>query len=88
VPSTATLYIYADTMNDFNYYTERAVIPVVRTPTEVANLLATASGAYMLIKDRDLKRLGSIAPERIVTTSGVGDTLWNLVALGNSPARR
>jgi hypothetical protein len=28
VAPTALLYTYADTMNDFNFYTEREVIPV------------------------------------------------------------
>lgn len=88
VPATATLYIYADTMNDFNFYTQREVIPVVRSPREAENLLTAASGDYLLVKDRDLKRLGAIAPERIVTRSGVGDTVWNLVALDNFPAQR
>jgi hypothetical protein len=29
VAPTALLYIYADTMNDFNFYTEREVFPVL-----------------------------------------------------------
>jgi 4-amino-4-deoxy-L-arabinose transferase-like glycosyltransferase len=86
VPPTATLYIYADTMNDFNYYTRREIIPVVRSPAEVKERLAGRPGAFMLIKSRDVQRLGIIAPERIRATGGVGDTVWCLVALGNSPA--
>jgi 4-amino-4-deoxy-L-arabinose transferase-like glycosyltransferase len=86
VPATATLYIYADTMNDFNYYTRREIIPVVRSRAEVDERLAGAADAFMLIKSRDVQRLGVIAPERIRATGGVGDTVWCLVALGNSPA--
>jgi hypothetical protein len=41
----------------------------------------------MLIKSKDLKRLGVIAPERIRTTGDLGDTFWNLVVLGNSSQR-
>jgi hypothetical protein len=88
VPASATVYIYADTMNDFNYYTQREVLRVVRSRAEVEQLLAKGSGAYMLIKSTDLKRLSVIAPEWIRITGGVGDTLWNLVALGSSAAQR
>ncbi len=83
VPESAVLYIYADNMNDFNYYTEREAIPVLRSRAAVEKLLTSGAGAYMLIKSRDLKRLGLIAPERIRSTGGVGDTVWNLVALGS-----
>ena len=30
VPRNLPLYIYADTMNDFNFYLERVVMPVLR----------------------------------------------------------
>jgi hypothetical protein len=85
VPPSALVYIYADTMNDFNYYMRREVMPVLRTRSEVERLLAEGAGAYMLIKANDLKRLRMITPERIRITGAVGDTLWNLVALGSPP---
>jgi hypothetical protein len=40
VPATAPLYIYADTMHDFNYYAGREKIPVVHSLSAVKNLLA------------------------------------------------
>jgi 4-amino-4-deoxy-L-arabinose transferase-like glycosyltransferase len=85
VPPSALVYIYADTMNDFNYYMRREVMPVLRTRSEVERLLAEGAGAYMLIKANDLKRLRMITPERIRITGAVGDTLWNLVVLGSPP---
>jgi 4-amino-4-deoxy-L-arabinose transferase-like glycosyltransferase len=88
VPDGAPVYVYADTMNDFNYYTRREVIPVVRSRAELERLLSAASGAYLLIKSSDLKRLGVIAPGRVRITGGVGDTLWNLVVLGPASPQR
>jgi 4-amino-4-deoxy-L-arabinose transferase-like glycosyltransferase len=88
VPSTATLYVYADTMNDFNYYTGREVIPVVGSRDELGELLAAGKDDYMLIKERDRKRIASIAREKIVATEAVGSTNWYLVALGNTRAGR
>src|SRR5438270_281447 len=40
VPPTAPIYIYADTMNDFNYYTGREVIPVLPAASAVDAWLA------------------------------------------------
>jgi 4-amino-4-deoxy-L-arabinose transferase-like glycosyltransferase len=86
VPVTAKIYIYADTMNDFNYYTGREVMPLLRSPAEVKELLAAESGAYLLVRDRDLKYLDVITPAQIVKKKPSGDAEWNLVALSASPA--
>jgi 4-amino-4-deoxy-L-arabinose transferase-like glycosyltransferase len=86
VPVTAKIYIYADTMNDFNYYTGREVMPVVHSPAEVKEILAAGSGAYLLVKDSDLESLDVITPERIVKKQTSRDTVWNLIALSASPA--
>ena len=82
VPPTATLYVYADTMNDFNYYTEREAIPVLKSPGEVEKLLAAGKDDYLLIKERDLQRNASIPREKILAPDAVGSTIWYLVALG------
>jgi 4-amino-4-deoxy-L-arabinose transferase-like glycosyltransferase len=79
VPATAPLYIYEDTMNDFNYYLERDEMPVLWSPAEIEKLLGGARTSYVLIKDRDFKRLKTIAPEWIVLTHSAGSTTWNLV---------
>jgi hypothetical protein len=83
VPPDVPLYVYADTMNDFNYYAEREVIPVVKSRNEVEKLLAQHSSGYILVKDRDLKRLNTILRDHIVATEEIGATTWNLVSLGN-----
>jgi hypothetical protein len=83
VPADATLYIYADEMNDFNYYMQREVIPVVRSRAQIEKLLVEPTDSYILIKASDLKRLPAIGPERVRMTSTLGNTVWNLVALGS-----
>jgi 4-amino-4-deoxy-L-arabinose transferase-like glycosyltransferase len=88
VPATATLYIYDDKMNDFNYYTRREVIPVLHSRPEVEKLLSADVRTYMLINNSDLERLGTISQERVRITGSVGNTRWNLVALGSSPANK
>jgi 4-amino-4-deoxy-L-arabinose transferase-like glycosyltransferase len=88
VPAMATLYVYADTMNDFNYYTARETIAVLRSPDEVGKLLAAGKDDYLLIKDRDLKRIASIPRQTILATDAVGSTIWYLVALENAAAKR
>jgi 4-amino-4-deoxy-L-arabinose transferase-like glycosyltransferase len=87
VPSTATLYVYADTMNDFNYYAGRDVIAVVQSAAELKKLLAAGQGDYLLIKERDMKRVALIPPDNIAAGEAVGSTNWYLVALGNAAAR-
>jgi 4-amino-4-deoxy-L-arabinose transferase-like glycosyltransferase len=81
VPATAPLYVYDDNMHDFNFYTERKVIPVLSSPGAVTNVLRQPGGSYILIKDRDLKTLSMLGPEEIVITDSVGSTTWNLIAL-------
>jgi hypothetical protein len=86
VPPTTPLYIYADTMNDFNYYTKREVIPVVRSRGEVEKLVGQSQDGYILVKDRDLKRLSPFAPGKVVATDSVGSTIWSLVHFKASDA--
>jgi 4-amino-4-deoxy-L-arabinose transferase-like glycosyltransferase len=81
VPATASLYVYADSMHDFNFYTERDVIPVLSSPAEVANALSQSGNSYLLIKERDLKILSMFEPEKVVATDSIGGTTWSLIAL-------
>ena len=81
VPSGATLYVYADTMNDFNYYTGRERIPVIGARRDLGALLARESKDYLLIKQRDLDRTGVIPREKIVASDNVGSSTWHLVSL-------
>jgi hypothetical protein len=86
VPATAPLYIYADSMNDFNYYLERDAMPLLSSPAAIEKLLGGAPTSYMLIKERDLKRLTMVAPQWVVLTRSTGSTTWNLVELKAPPA--
>jgi 4-amino-4-deoxy-L-arabinose transferase-like glycosyltransferase len=85
VPSSAPLYIYADGMHDFNYYAEREVIPIIKSSGELEKLLRDGSAGYILVKERDLKRLNLPLKNRIVATDNVGATIWNLISLAKSP---
>ncbi len=78
VPSDVPLYIYADTMNDFNFYLERATIPVLNSPADVERLRAGARASYLLIKARDLKKLNLLAPQRLVLSDSATSANWNL----------
>jgi len=79
VPASAPLYVYADTMNDFNYYMEREKIPILPSPAAVDALIAKGENGFMLIKNRDLKRLAQIPRESIVASDRDGSTSWYLI---------
>lgn len=81
-PSNEPLYVYADTMNDFNFYTEREVIPVVSSAADVESKVAQAGGAHLLIRERDLKRAGFTTEVKIMARGRVGGKIWYLVRLG------
>jgi hypothetical protein len=83
VPATTALYVYADAMHDYNFYTERAVIPVVASQVELQTLLLQEEPAYMMIRGRDLDRVKLIKRDRIVFKSGGHRRTWYLVALGS-----
>jgi 4-amino-4-deoxy-L-arabinose transferase-like glycosyltransferase len=87
VPATAPLYIYADYMHHFNFYTEREIIPVLFSRGEVAEVFRQPGNRYLLIKDPDLKTLNMFGPEQIVVTQSIGSTTWNLVASGAEAAK-
>jgi hypothetical protein len=82
VPATTSLYIYEDTMNHFNFYTEREVIPVLSSPNEVESVLRETGNSYLLIKERDLKSL-SLSGQHVVARDSIGSTTWNLVSLNS-----
>ena len=87
VPATAPLYIYADSMHDFNFYTEREIIAVLSSRGEVAEVFRQPGNRYILIKDPDLTTLNMFGPEQVMVTQSVGSTTWNLVAFGAEAAK-
>jgi len=79
VPAGTPLYIYADTMNDFNYYLAREVIPILSSPAAFDALLARQQNGYILIKERDLKKLPSLSREWIIASDADGTSTWYLI---------
>jgi 4-amino-4-deoxy-L-arabinose transferase-like glycosyltransferase len=86
VPATTPLYIYADNMNDFNFYTDREKIPVLSSPGEVEKAREQPAAGYLLIKERDLKLLSELGRERVVARDSVGSETWNLITLKQTTA--
>ncbi len=81
VSQDAPLYIYADRMNDFNFYLERRVIPVLSKPEDLARLGKRDELVYLLIRDRDLDRAQVEVRslwKRIINGS-TGRKKWNLM---------
>lgn len=81
VPLTQPLYIYADTMNDFNFYAEREVIPILSSRAEIESVLSQAPSAYMLVRERDLKSLDLEKRGKSIATHRVGNKEWHLVLM-------
>jgi 4-amino-4-deoxy-L-arabinose transferase-like glycosyltransferase len=79
VPATAPLYVYADTMDDFNYYTGRDTIPVIAKQEGVAKLRNAPQTSYLLIKERDLKRLPVPPPATTLANRTLSSTTWYLL---------
>jgi 4-amino-4-deoxy-L-arabinose transferase-like glycosyltransferase len=73
------LYIYKDTMNDFNFYSGREVIPVLSSPDDWAAATARAGTVYVLVRDRDMSELDL---ERAVAVGNarVGGKKWRILA--------
>ncbi len=88
VPPDVPLYIYADTMNDYNFYTGREIIPVLSSrPGGQAPALANQAG-YLLIRDRDLKRIHPLPDDKVLLSQSVGGKTWYLVSLADVEFRR
>jgi len=79
VPPTQPLYIYADTMNDFNFYTEREVVSVLSSPAEVEGVVSRTKTAYLLVKEKELSAVKAGGEEEILAESWVGGKKWYLV---------
>lgn len=81
VPPQTPVYVYADTMNDFNYYTGRETIPVLPDANALDRLLRGNEDAYLIIKERDLTRLPQLARQWVVISVTNSNTMWHLVQL-------
>jgi len=88
VPPDVPLYIYADTMNDYNFYTRREIIPVLSSrPGGQAPALGKRSG-FLLIRDRDLKKIQPLPDDKVLLSQSVGGKTWYLVSLADVEFRR
>jgi 4-amino-4-deoxy-L-arabinose transferase-like glycosyltransferase len=80
VGSADPLYMYRDTMNDFNFYLAREVIPTLSTPADVARLGAEKAGVYLLARDRQLIEhvVKNGPPWEVMTRTTISGKEWFL----------
>ncbi len=88
VPPDVPLYIYADTMNDYNFYTGRDSIPVVSERAGKRAQALPAGAGFLLIRDRDLQRLHPLPDDKVLLSQSVGGKTWYLVSLADVEFRR
>jgi 4-amino-4-deoxy-L-arabinose transferase-like glycosyltransferase len=81
VSPRASLYVFSDSMNDFNFYTGREKIPVLTATTQVDALRLDAEKSYLLVKERDLRKLPNFPAGSIIASTSIGSTTWRLVDL-------
>jgi len=88
VPPDVPVYIYADTMNDYNFYTRREIIPVLSSrPGGQTPALGNRSG-FLLIRDRNLQKLQPLPDEKVLFSQSIGGKTWYLVSLADVEFRR
>jgi 4-amino-4-deoxy-L-arabinose transferase-like glycosyltransferase len=88
VPPDVPLYIYADTMNDYNFYTGREIIPVVSERARRRAQALPAGPGFLLIRDRDLQKLQPLPDDKVLLSQSVGGKTWNLVSFADVEFRR
>jgi len=81
VPPAEPVYVFRRTMNDFNFYSVRDVMPILSTVAEVEKLLSRRSNAYLLVSNEDRKDPWFKDKGRVVTENKVGERKWSLVRL-------
>jgi 4-amino-4-deoxy-L-arabinose transferase-like glycosyltransferase len=84
VPRSTPLYIFADTMNDFNYYAERDLIPVLNSPGAVEGLLTQVQPGFLLVRERDLSKLAMLPRSWVIASDRKGEMPWHLLRLHSS----
>lgn len=76
VPTDSPLSIFSDTMHDYNYYAERASIPVITQATDIEPLRG-----YLLIKEKDLIEVGARTDNKIPLDKRASGRGWYLLPL-------
>jgi hypothetical protein len=84
VPPSAPLYIFADTMHDFNYYAERAVIPVLSSASAVESVLTRIQPGFLLVRERELAKLPMLPRSWVIARDRKGRTPWHLLRLNSA----
>jgi 4-amino-4-deoxy-L-arabinose transferase-like glycosyltransferase len=86
VSPSAPLYVFQDRMNDFNFYMERAEIPVLAAEADIMRLRDGGEASYLLIKERDLRRLKDSPRRWIIASAAIGSTTWHLLEINSERA--
>ena len=68
-------------MKDFNFYSERDVIPILSTVADVEKVLSRVGNAYLLVSNEDRKDPWFKDKARVVTEDKVGERKWSLIRL-------
>jgi hypothetical protein len=82
------LYIYADSMNDFNFYAEREVIPILSSKADIEQALSEGSPIYLVIRERDSKTVIGTQESEILAEGQVGGKKWSLFRLSKDEAHK
>lgn len=88
VPPDARLYIYADTMNDYNFYMRREVIPVISKRLSGQAPGLPKQPGFLLIRDRDLQRIQPLPDDKVLIRQSIGEKSWYLLNLADVEFRR
>jgi 4-amino-4-deoxy-L-arabinose transferase-like glycosyltransferase len=78
----APLYIYTDSMHDYNFYLERESIPVIPSAAELKKLRNANAPGYLLIKQKDLREAALEPQDEMLLNRGApASRAWYLVPL-------
>ena len=82
VAESMLVYIFQSTVSDFNYYSQRDSILIVSSEDGIAHLIASDPRGYLLVSDKDLKKIGWFKQKReVVTEQRLGERKWNSLRL-------
>jgi hypothetical protein len=85
VPPSAPLYIFADSMHDFNYYAERDSIPVLSSPLAVARILTAGQPGFLLVRERDFTKLAMLPRSSVIASESKERSPWHLLRISSAP---
>lgn len=87
--ASTPLFIYADSMHDYNFYAGRELIPVISATGGLDKLRREAGLGFLLVKQKDLRELGEqnqdLIEEKIAIDQRAAGRWWYLVPLPPKP---